>query len=237
MKHVLVIDDDAAVRGMLVDFLSEHALRVTGISDSRLLSNILARDPVDLMIVDLNLGHEDGLEIVRNVSRTTDVPTIIISGDRLEEADRVVGLELGAVDYITKPFGIRELLARVRVSLRERPATSTKKERRIYQFSKWTLNMRLRRLIYAEDREIKLTSGEFNLLGAFLRAPRQVLSREQLLAASRMHNEEIFDRSIDVLILRLRRKLEEDPSRPQLIKTERGLGYVFDADVAVNKVM
>lgn len=234
MKHVLVIDDDASMRSLLIDYLSQHAFRVTGISDSQQLARIVATDPVDLIIVDLNLGHEDGLEIVRTLTSTSDAPVIIISGDRLEEADKVVGLELGAVDYITKPFGIREFLARVRSSIRERPVVQNKKDRKSYSFGEWVLNVKLRKLVYAETQEVKLTAGEFNLLTAFLKSPRQVLSREQLLSASRVHDEEVFDRSIDVLILRLRRKLEKDPSRPELIKTERGAGYIFDADITVN---
>lgn len=234
MKHVLVIDDDPSMRNLLTDYLTQHAFRVTTIGDSQHLARILTTDPVDVVIVDLNLGHEDGLEIVRTLSSSSDAPVIIISGDRLEEADKVVGLELGAVDYITKPFGIRELLARLRGSLRERPVVRGKKENKTYHFGDWTLNVRLRKLVEADKREVKLTAGEFNLLTAFLRSPRQILSREQLLSASRVHDEEVFDRSIDVLILRLRRKLEGDPSRPQLIKTERGAGYIFDADVTVD---
>jgi two-component system, OmpR family, response regulator len=232
MKHVLVIDDDLAIRSLLTDYLSQHALRVTGLSGSQDLQRVLSTDEVDLLIVDLNLGREDGLDIVRKLSSTSDCPIIIISGDRLEEADKVVGLELGAVDYITKPFGTRELLARVRSSLRERPVISAKKDKTIYSFDGWELNIKLRRLVH-NGQEVKLTAGEFNLLTAFLRSPRQILSREQLLSASRVHNEEVFDRSIDVLILRLRRKLEIDPSKPSLIKTERGAGYLFDADVKV----
>ncbi|MCF6371142.1 winged helix-turn-helix domain-containing protein [Rhizobium sp. TRM95001] len=233
LKHILLIDDDASMRSLLTDYLSQHAFRVTGIGDSGHLPRILGSDPVDLVIVDLNLGHEDGLEIIRRLSTNSDAPAIIISGDRIEEADKVVGLELGAVDYITKPFGTREFLARVRASLRPRQAISSKRERRIYSFGDWVLNMKLRKLVLSGTTEVKLTAGEFNLLTAFLRSPRQVLSREQLLAASRVHDEEVFDRSIDVLILRLRRKLEADPSRPHLIKTERGAGYVFDADVTL----
>lgn len=232
MKHVLVIDDDLAIRSLLTDYLSQHALRVTGLSGSQDLQRVLSTDEVDLLIVDLNLGREDGLDIVRKLSSTSDCPIIIISGDRLEEADKVVGLELGAVDYITKPFGTRELLARVRSSLRERPAIGIKKDRTIYEFDGWELNIKRRRLVHNEE-EVKLTAGEFNLLTAFLRSPRQILSREQLLSASRVHNEEVFDRSIDVLILRLRRKLEVDPAKPSLIKTERGAGYLFDAEVKV----
>lgn len=233
MKHVLVIDDDSAIRSLLRDYLSQHAFRVTVVSGSQDLPRIMATDPVDLIIVDLNLGNEDGLDIVRKLSSSSDYPIIIISGDRLEEADKVVGLELGAVDYITKPFGTRELLARVRSSLRERPVIENKKDKKIYTFDDWELNIKLRRLTYKGEQEVKLTAGEFNLLTAFLRSPRQVLSREQLLSASRVYNEEVFDRSIDVLILRLRRKLEKDPSQPALIKTERGAGYLFDAEVAV----
>lgn len=233
MKHVLVIDDDTSMRSMLIDYLSQHALRVTGIKNSQELPRILGADPVDLVIVDLNLGEEDGLDIVRKLSSSSDLPIIIISGDRLDEADKVVGLELGAVDYVTKPFGTRELLARVRSSLRERPLFQHNKDRKIYRFGDWVLNVKLRKLVYCDDQEVKLTAGEFNLLTAFLKAPCQVLTREQLLAASRVHNEEVFDRSIDVLILRLRRKLEKNPSKPDLIKTERGVGYVFDADVTV----
>jgi len=233
VKHILVVDDDSKLRGLLIDYFSQHAFRVTGVKDSHQLGQVLQAEPVDLVIVDLNLGHEDGLEIVRTLSGKSDAPIIIISGDRLDETDKVVGLELGACDYITKPFGLREFLARVRAALRVHPVASDRKDRKIYYFDKWILNVRRRQLISNEESEVKLTAGEFNLLTAFLDMPRQVLSREQLLSASRVHDEEIFDRSIDVLILRLRRKLEADASAPKLIRTERGAGYIFDADVVV----
>ncbi len=234
MKHVLVIDDDAKIRGLLKDYLSQHAFKVTGLGDSTQLMRVVSTDPVDLVIVDLNLGHEDGLEIVRRFSSTSDAPIVIISGDRVDEADKVVGLELGAVDYITKPFGMRELLARVRSSLRGRPVPGNTRQQKTYSFGEWALNVKLRQLIHAGTRQVKLTAGEFNLLTAFLDAPRQVLSREQLLLASRVNGEEVFDRSIDVLILRLRRKLEANPSRPELIKTERSVGYFLDTDVRID---
>jgi len=164
----------------------------------------------------------------------SDAPIIIISGDRIDETDKVLGLELGATDYICKPFGLQEFLAKVKVAMRVRwPVSTDRKDRRIYHFEVWTLNIRKRRLLSEAKNEIKLTAGEFNLLTAFLKSPKQILSRIQLLTASRVHDEEIFDRSIDVLILRLRRKLEKDPSRPRIIKTERGLGYFFDCDVTV----
>ncbi|QWW72294.1 winged helix-turn-helix domain-containing protein [Rhizobium sp. WYJ-E13] len=233
MKHILVVDDDSKLRNLLIDYLSQHAFRVSGVKDNYQLQQVLQTDPVDLFIVDLNLGHEDGLEIVRTLSGKSDAPIIIISGDRQEETDKVVGLELGACDYVTKPFGLREFLARVRAALRTRPATVDRKDRKIYTFAGWTLSVKKRQLLNENEAEVRLTAGEFNLLVAFLKSPREVLSREQLLAASRVHDEEIFDRSIDVLILRLRRKLEADPSNPVLIRTERGVGYMFDAQVTV----
>nr|CAD6437925.1 DNA-binding response regulator [Rhizobium sp. Q54] len=233
MKHVLVIDDDAGIRSLLTEYLAQHDFKVTGVSGSHRLAPLLAKDNVDAMIVDLNLGQEDGLDIVRRIASSSDLPIIIISGDRHEEADKVIGLELGAVDYITKPFGARELLARLRSALRDRPLTRAKTERRIFCFGDWTLDVKSRKLVHGRFREVKLTAAEFNLLVALLNAPRNVLSREQLLSASRVYDEEVFDRSIDVLVLRLRRKLEEDPSRPKLIKTERGAGYFLDVDVTI----
>lgn len=236
MKNIIVVDDDNKFRGLLVDYLSQHAFRATGVKDSYQLGQLLQSDQVDLVIVDLNLGHEDGLEIVRTLSAKSDTPIIIISGDRLEETDKVVGLELGASDYVTKPFGLREFLARVRAALRVRQVPAGRKDRKIYTFNGWMLDVKGRRLTSNEDAEVKLTLGEFNLLVAFLNSPRQVLSREQLLSASRVNDEEIFDRSIDVLILRLRRKLETDPSNPTLIRTERGVGYIFDAEVTAEEL-
>jgi two-component system, OmpR family, response regulator len=234
VKHVLVIDDDAAMRHLIAEHLALHAFKVTTVADSQQMNRILTVDAVDVIVIDLNLGHEDGMEIVRNLSAKSDVPIIIISGDRIEEADKVVGLELGATDYISKPFGTREFLARVRVALRGRPNLPRTKDRRTFSFNNWTLNLKQRRLIAPNGAETKLTAGEFNLLVAFLEKPRDVLSREELLAASRVHDEEVYDRSIDVLILRLRRKLEYDPTNPQLIRTARGSGYFFDADVSVS---
>jgi len=236
VKHVLLIDDDPAIRSLLSDYLSQHAFRVTAIKDSELLARIMANDPPDLTIVDLNLGHEDGLQVVRRLTTSSDAPVVIISGNRLDEADKVVGLELGAMDYITKPFGVRELLARVRSSLR-REMTRQKEKAEPLQcfFGKWTLDMKLRQINSLEGYQVKLTAGEFNLLRAFLNSPQQVLSREYLLSASRVHGEEVFDRSIDVLILRLRRKLKEDPARPDFIKTARGAGYLFDAEVGIDQ--
>ncbi|CVI63678.1 response regulator (plasmid) [Agrobacterium leguminum] len=234
MKHILLIDDDPAMRHLITDYLTIHALRVTAVSESSHFNRVLAGEVVDVVVVDLNLGREDGLEIVRNLASKSDVPIVIISGDRVEEADKVVALELGACDFIAKPFGTREFLARVRVALRSRPTGARAKDRRSFYFNGWTLNLRQRRLVSDLNDEVKLTAGEFNLLVAFLERPRDVLSREHLLLASRVRDEEVYDRSVDVLILRLRRKLEPDPANPILIKTSRGAGYFFDADVDVS---
>jgi two-component system, OmpR family, response regulator len=201
------------------------------------MARILADKAVDLIILDLKLSSEDGLDLMRSLDGRLDVPVILVTGHRREEMDRVVGLELGADDYIIKPFGLRELLARVRAVLRRSAAAerrSRKNEKRIrYRFAGWELNVRTRTLTSPTGDAVALTAGEFNLLAAFLRSPQQVLSREQLLAASRVHDEEVFDRSVDIQILRLRRKLETNPSEPQLIRTERGAGYIFAAAVEI----
>jgi two-component system, OmpR family, response regulator len=236
-NHVLVVDDDPATRDVISSYLEGQGLRVTPVADGRNMARVLAERPVDLIILDLKLSSEDGLDLMRGLSRYGDVPVIVLTGHRRDETDRVVGLELGADDYMTKPFGLRELLARVRAVLRRSEAAerrSRKQEQRLrYRFANWELDMRTRRLRSSAGDTVRLTAGEFNLLTAFLRSPQQVLSREQLLVASRVHDEEVYDRSIDVQILRLRRKLETDPSEPRLITTERGAGYVFAAPVEV----
>ncbi|WP_217577437.1 winged helix-turn-helix domain-containing protein [Mesorhizobium sp. GbtcB19] len=235
MQNILVVDDDVSMRNLLVDYLSQHAFRIRAVENSQQMTRHLMSEATDLVIVDMNLGDEDGLQIVRGLNAKLDIPIIIISGDRLDESDKVIGLEGGAKDYITKPFGLREFLARVRAALRERPERKSDNQNKIYIFDDWRVSTRHRRLRDASGSEIKLTAGEFNLLLAFLSAPRQVLSREQLLTATRVHDQEIFDRSIDVLILRLRRKLEADASSPRYIKTERGAGYMFDSNVRIEE--
>jgi two-component system OmpR family response regulator len=237
MKHVLVVDDDPSMRDVMESYLESHNLQVSAAPDGRAMARILADTAVDLIILDLKLANEDGLDLMRGLNGRSDVPVILVTGHLRDEADRVIGLELGADDYLTKPFGLRELLARVRAVLRRSDAAerrSRKSERRTrYCFAGWELNMRTRRLTSPAGNTTALTAGEFNLLTAFLRSPQQILSRDQLLAASRVHDEEVFDRSVDIQILRLRRKLENNPSEPQLIKTERGAGYIFAAPVEV----
>jgi two-component system, OmpR family, response regulator len=233
-KHVLVVDDDPAMRTMISDYLLGHNLRVSTATDGREMGNLLASGDVDLIILDLKLGSENGLDLVRTIRGDSDLPVIVITGHGREEVDRIVGLELGADDYLVKPFGLRELLARLRAVLR-RSVPSAKPEEKggptRYRFGGWQLSTRTRRLASPVGASVPLTKGEFSLLVAFLQAPQRVLSREALLEASRLHGGEVFDRSIDVQILRLRRKLESDPSIPALIKTERGAGYIFTTPV------
>jgi DNA-binding response OmpR family regulator len=232
--RILVVEDDHAVRRTVIDYLEDHNMCGLSASGRQELIRHCAMDEPDLIVLDLRLDQEDGLELLRETRSRSDVPVIIITGDGRDEIDGVVGLELGADDCITKPFGLRELLARIRAVLRRHEAgRSTPQrdpERRRSKFGGWQLDRRLRRLVDPAGSQISLTKGEYALLTAFLDAPQRPLSREQLLQATRVH-EDIFDRSIDVQILRLRRKLETDPSTPQIIRTERGVGYTFTLPV------
>ena len=235
--HVLAIDDDADMRQLIADYLGQNDLRVTTVATGADMEKALAEHAIDVVVLDLRLAGEDGMQLAKKLRETTQIPIIIVSG-RKDEADRVMGLELGADDYMVKPFSSRELLARVRAVLRRYKTASEvlparDEKRRAYRFAEWELNLRTRRLIRAGGARVELTNGEFSLLEAFCAAPQRVLSREQLLDLSRLHNAEVYDRSIDVQILRLRRKIETDPTHPEYIKTERGVGYFFDAPVEV----
>jgi two-component system, OmpR family, response regulator len=227
---VLVVDDDPALQNMILDYFVDNNIRTLLASGREEMVRRLSAEEVDVVILDLRLGIEDGLNVLRELRSRSDVPVIIITGHRRDEIDRVVGLELGADDYVTKPFNLRELLARVRAIMRrvDRASSSPAREpeRGGYRFSDWRLNLRTRRLTDPNGADVALTKGEYSLLVAFLNAPQRPLSREHLLQATRVH-EDVFDRSIDVQILRLRRKLEHDPNAPQIIRTERGVGYVF----------
>lgn len=232
--HVVALDDDASVRALISEYLSKYELRVTTVASGRDLSDVITREAVDAVILDLRLPGEDGMQIAQRLRSQSTIPILMLTG-LSDEADRVMGLELGADDYLTKPFSPRELLARIRALLRRAKVHATVADEiarvRIYRFGTWELNVGLRRLKSASGESIELTNGEFSLLTAFLSSPQRVLSRDQLLDLSRLHNAEVYDRSIDVQILRLRRKIEPDPSQPQYIRTERGVGYVFQAAV------
>lgn len=231
--HILAVDDDPAITALIAEYLRDHDMRVTVVSSGKEMTAALREHAIDLIILDLRMPGEDGMQIARRVRDQSSLPIIIVSG-RLDEADRVMALELGADDYVTKPFSSRELLARIRTVLRRAAATQILTGRqsdvRAYRFAGWELNIGTRRLTSPAGVKVELTNGEFSLLSAFLAAPGRVLTREQLLEASRLYDD-VYDRSIDVQILRLRRKIEADPSRPQFIKTERGAGYTFAAAV------
>jgi len=235
-QHVLVVDDDPAMRKLVGDTLAEHSFRATAVSSGAEMAQALAQHTVDLIVLDLRLEDEDGMELARKLRQESQIPIVMVTGRR-EEVDRVMGLEIGADDYIVKPFSPRELVARIRAVLRRYQAArdllpSREDSRRAWRFAGWELNVHSRRLIDPQGQRVELTNGEFNLLLAFCSAPFRVLGREQLLDLSRLHGaDEVFDRSIDVQILRLRRKIEPDPARPQFIKTERGAGYVFNVQV------
>ena len=227
---VLIVEDDPALQRMIINYFMENNIRTLVASGREEMVSQLGSSEVNLVVLDLRLGQEDGLDLLREVRSGSDVPVIIITGHRRDDIDRVVGLELGADDYLTKPFNLRELLARVRAVLRRfdvgRTAPARDPERSRFRFCGWRLDCKTRRLSDPAGAPVALTKGEYALLLAFLSAPQRPLSREHLLQATRVH-EDVFDRSIDVQILRLRRKLERDPSSPRVIQTERGVGYVF----------
>src|ERR1700722_18415139 len=231
---VLVVDDDPTLQTMIFDYFVDNNIQTLLASGRNEMLRQLSAQEVNVVILGLRLGLDDGLDVLRELRSSSDVPVIVITGHRRDEIDRVVGLELGADDYVTKPFNLRELLARVRAIIRRldraRASPAREPERGGYRFSGWQLNLRARRLTDPDGADVALTKGEYALLVAFLDAPQRPLSREHLLQATRDHAH-VFDRPIDVQILRLRRKLETDPSSPRIIQTERGVGYVFTLPV------
>ena len=231
--HIVVVDDDPATRRIVTSYFRDHDMPASSASGRQELIRHLASGVPTLIILDLRLGRDDGLDLLREIRSTSDVPVIITTGHRMEEVDRVLGLELGADDYLTKPFGLRELLARVRAILRRhelKRTQSRKLQRSGFRFGRWQLERQSRRLTTQDGSLVALTKSELSLLVAFLECPQRPLTREQLLQATRVH-EDVFDRSIDVQVLRLRRKLETDASSPRIIRTERGVGYVFELPV------
>ncbi|KAB0677345.1 response regulator [Aureimonas leprariae] len=228
--RILLVDDDPGIQNIVVDYFRGHDIEVSVAANGQRMMEFLSETSFSLIVLDLRLGQEDGLDLLRELRAQSDLPVIITTGHRRDEIDRVVGLELGADDYVTKPFSLRELLARIRVVLRRADAARTESARNPAtgrnRFGGWVLDRRRRSLTDPNGEPVALTKGEYGLLVAFVDAPQRPLSREFLLQATRMH-EDIFDRSIDVQILRLRRKLETDSSAPRIIRTERGVGYVF----------
>ena len=227
VPHILVVDDDSAMRQLVAEYLGHNDFRVTGAASGDELMETLRGGVVDLVLLDLRLPGEDGMTLLRQLRTASQIPVIILTG-RTEEADRVMGLELGADDYLTKPFSPRELLARIRTVLRRMQVSHEAQGTRVcraYRIPGWELNLRTRRMTASDGREVALSNGEFNLLAALLATANRVVSRDQLIELSRRYDNEVYDRAIDVQILRLRRKIEGNPAEPQIILTERGMGY------------
>ena len=233
LPHVLAVDDDPVIRELIADYLGQNDLRVTTVADGAAMREVIAEQVVDLIVLDLRLKAEDGMALARTLCDESVIPIIMLTG-RSEEADRVMGLELGADDYLTKPFSPRELLARIRTVLRRRRAEVRQGRPdgiRAYRFEGWELNLNTRRLADAAGNAVALSNGEFSLLVVLLGSPQRILTRDQLLDLSRLHNDEVYNRSVDVQIMRLRRKIEKDPANPRYIRTERGAGYLFGVPV------
>jgi len=234
LPHVLAVDDDPDLRDVVVQYLAKNEMRITAVSSGAEMDEVLQREVIDCILLDLKLPGEDGLAIARRLREQGSIPILMLTGCD-DEADRVMGLELGADDYLTKPFSPRELLARVRALLRRVKLHATIADEvgklRAYRFEGWELNVPLRRLKSPDGQVQVLPNGEFSLLAALLASPQRVLSRSQLIEQSHLYDDEIYDRSIDVQILRLRRKIEANPSEPKFVVTERGAGYMFAVPV------
>ncbi|MEZ5776310.1 MAG: response regulator [Hyphomicrobiaceae bacterium] len=231
--HILVVDDHRAIREPLQRFLEKHNLRVTGAADALAARNLLKSHAFDLVVLDIMMPGEDGLSLCRHLREAVNVPVILLTA-MADETDRIVGLELGADDYVTKPFNPRELLARIKAVLRRAnslPPTREPEPGQRLGFSGWTLNVDTRELTDPAGVLTPLSSGEFLLLTVFLARPNMVLSRDQLLDLTRGRAAQAFDRSIDNQVSRLRRKIEENPKEPKLIQTVWGGGYKFASAV------
>lgn len=229
---LLIVDDDAELRELLVRYLQASGFDVYAVADGGAMEKHLRSQPVDLVILDLMLPGKDGLTIARELRSSSDLPIIMLSA-RGDDVDRIVGLEVGADDYLAKPFNSRELLARIRAMLRRRMADKTHETRAVevqaHLFGPYRLNVQAHRLT-RDGRDIALTTADFKLLCLFARHPNQMLSRDALMDMLKGYERASFDRSIDVRVTRLRRKIEDNPAAPEFIRTVRGEGYMFTPD-------
>jgi len=232
--HILVVDDDREIRDLLGRFLGKHGYRVTVAADGKEMRRALADWNIDLIVLDLMLPGEDGLSLCRNLRAQSRIPVIMLTMMG-EETDRIIGLEMGADDYLPKPFNPRELLARMKAVLRRAsfaPASTASAVTKVLGFSGWKLYIGRRCLKSPQGLLVDLSTGEFDLLVAFVEHPQRVLNRDQLLDLSHGRAEMPFDRSVDMQVSRLRHKIEVNPKEPELIKTVRGGGYIFTSKVS-----
>ena len=232
--HVLVVEDDGEMRNLIAKFLRQNGYRATGARDGREMWETLANAAVDLILLDVMLPGQSGLDLTRALRAKTQVPIIMVTA-RGDETDRVLGLELGADDYIPKPFSRPELLARIRAVLRraqgsDRRASGLVADRLL--FAGWALDTRRRELMAPDGVAVDLSGGEYDLLLAFCEHPQRILSRDQLLDLARNRVSDALDRTVDVMVSRLRRKMEPTEESPTIIKTIRGAGYMFVPAVA-----
>ncbi|WP_112312684.1 response regulator [Pseudogemmobacter bohemicus] len=231
--HILIVDDHREIRELVSRALMREGFRVSEAGNGVAMRKVLATARPDLILLDLMLPGEDGFTLFRVLRAESNVPIIMLTA-KGDEIDRVVGLELGADDYISKPFGSRELIARIRAVLRRtRNVDTTGDQRRPqrYRFERWVFDSGARELVNEDDVTVALSTGEFDLLMAMIERPGQVLSRDQLLDLARGRSAGVFDRSIDTQVSRLRKKIEPDPNEPRIIKTVWGGGYIFSAEV------
>ena len=232
LPHLLLVDDERSIREPLAAYLQRAGFRVTAAADAKAARAALGGYAIDLVVLDVMMPGEDGLSLTRHIRETGEIPVILLTA-RSEETDRIVGLEMGADDYVVKPFSPRELGARIKVILRRaaggQPVRPPASER--FAFAGWTLKAGERALVDSEGVTVPLSTGEYNLLLALVTRPRQVLSRDQLLDITQGREANPFDRAIDNQISRLRRKVEPDPKNPTLIKTVWGGGYTLAAEV------
>lgn len=233
--HILIVDDHREIRELVGRTLSREGFRVSAAADGKAMRKVLADGRIDLILLDLMLPGEDGLSLCRTIRAESTVPIIMLTA-KGEEVDRVIGLEMGADDYLPKPFGSRELIARIRAVLRRsrmepvRPEPEQRPKR--YRFDRWTLDTERRELLREDGVTVPLSTGEYELLLALVERPQRVLTRDQLLDLTRGRAAAAFDRSIDTQVSRLRRKLERDPAEPQVIKTIWGGGYMLTPTVS-----
>lgn len=239
IANILIVDDDEQIRNLLGDFFKQHGFVPHLAENGQDMHSVLNAHSIDIIVLDVMMPGEDGLSLCRTLRKSSNIPIIMLTAIG-EEVDRIVGLEMGADDYIAKPFSPRELLARVKAILRrasgtdnEPPSLATK---RIYKFANWQLDPDSRQLLSPEGLEVNLSTGEFSLLLVFLERPQKILSRDQLLDLTKNRLASPFDRSIDIQISRIRHKIEENHKQPQIIKTVRGGGYMIAAPVITQNV-
>lgn len=231
--HILIVDDHREIRDLVFRILTREGFRVSTAQDGRTMRKVLADARIDLVLLDIMLPGEDGLTLCRSLRAASQIPIIMLTA-KGEEVDRIVGLEMGADDYLPKPFGGRELVARIKAVLRRSriaPEVETKVKPKVYRFDRWALNSQARELVREDGVTVPLSSAEFELLLALVQRPQRVLSRDQLLDLTRGRVAGPFDRSIDTQVSRLRKKIERDPSDPKIVQTVWGGGYIFTASV------